>query len=110
MSDITIYGLVAAVAALATLAIGLMGVLIMGFVALVATVPEDDRRSLRVRRWVAGPFACFVLGVVIVAVISTANGGGKFLDDIAIGFPLAGVGLWVGVALLVRRRHRERSR
>jgi hypothetical protein len=106
VSDISLegLGLVGALAALATMAIGAVGALLCALVALASTVPEGDRRSLRVRRFVAGPFACAVFGAATAGFAFSANRYGQILDDVAIAFPLTGIGLWIGVALKMRRR------
>ena len=104
MSDIGLYGVVALFIALGTIALGLGGVLVFGLVGAVMRLPVDDERSRRVGRFVAGPLACAAMGLGFTILCVSLTGYGEVLDEDSLGCPVAGLALWITVAVVLHRR------
>lgn len=105
MSDVGFYGVVAALGALATLALG--GVATLLAIALGAIAGEPPRIP-RIARFAAGPLACLAVGAISLVVALTATGPAP--DAVAWAWPVAGIAVGVAVAWRVNRRARTAPR
>jgi hypothetical protein len=106
MSDISLKGIFGAVCVLATIAVGVVGLL----VALVASALRSASRSMEfpaaLKRSIAGPAACTAIGLIALGWLSGASSN-ELIDDVGPFVVLAGLVGGVAAGVVVSRRLRR---